>query len=266
MKKKFKQVWNSKKAHPVLREIKENERWQFDFGESIGMLAFGQWFPAICHGHQSYTTTYNFPIRLKFVESPLLPDDIDEEKEKRYRGWNLSEWIKRAKELEGEGVKAIVTGCGITGTIQRELSNSVNIPVFTSTILFVPLIFRTLKKGQKVGVLTASAELFTRWDNMLLRECGVDESIPVVISGMSESDYCEIWWSQLNQGFNKKKVEEAIVEVALKMISDEPNIGAIVCECTEMPPYSEAIRNATDLPVFDAVDMVNYVYSLVKNR
>ena len=101
---------------------------------------------------------------------------------------------------------------------------------------------------------------------MLLRECGVDESIPIVISGMSESGYCEIWWSQLNQGFNKKKVEEAIVEVALKMISDEPNVGAIVCECTEMPPYSKAIRNATGLPVFDAVDMVNYVYSLVKNK
>jgi len=266
MNKKFKQVWDPKKAHPVLREIKENERWQFDFGESIGMLAFGQWFPALSHGHQSYMTTYNFPIRLKFVESPLPPDDIDKEKEKKYRGWNLPEWIKRAKELEEEGVRAIVTGCGITGTMQRELSNSVNIPVFTSTILFVPLIFRTLKKGQKVGILTVSAELLIRWDNMLLRECGVDESILIVISGMSESDYCETWWSQLNQDFDKKKVEEAIVKVALRMISEEPEIGAIVCECTEMSLYSKAIRNATGLPVFDAVDMVNYVYSLVKNK
>ena len=128
------------------------------------------------------------------------------------------------------------------------------------------MIFRTLKKGQKVGIITASAELLTWWDNMLLREFGVDESIPIVISGMSESKYCETWWSQLNQGFDKKKVEEAIVKVALKMISEESKIGAIVCECTKMPPYSEAIRNATDLPVFDAVDMVNYVYNLVQNK
>jgi len=266
MNKKFKQVWDPKKAHPVLREIKENERWQFDFGESIGMLAFGQWFPALSHGHQSYMTTYNFPIRLKFVESPLPPDDIDKEKEKKYRGWNLPEWIKRAKELEEEGVRAIVTGCGITGTMQRELSNSVNIPVFTSTILFVPVIYNSLSSGKKVGILTASSKLITRWDNMLLKECGVSESIPIIISGMSESDYCETWWSQLNQGFDKKKVEEAIVKVALQMISEEPKIGTIVCECTEMPPYSEAIRKATGLPVFDAVDMVNYVYSLVKDK
>ena len=116
-----------------------------------------------------------------------------------------------------------------------------------------------------MGILTASSKLITRWDNMLLKECGVSESIPLVISGMTESEYCETWWSQLNYGFDKKKVEEAIVKVVLKMISEEPGIGAIVCECTEMPLYSKAIKSVTGLPVFDAVDMVNYVYSLVKN-
>jgi len=48
---------------------------------------------------------------------------------------------------------------------------------------------------------------------------------------MSESGYCETWWSQLNQGFDKKKVEEVIVKVTLKMISAEPDIVTIVCEC-----------------------------------
>jgi hypothetical protein len=48
---------------------------------------------------------------------------------------------------------------------------------------------------------------------------------------MSESGYCKTWWSQLNQGFDKKKVEEVIVKVTLKMISEEPDIVAIICEC-----------------------------------
>ena len=265
MKKRYKQIWDPKIGHPVLREIKANEKWKFDFGESIGMLTFGQWYPAIRPGHQSHMSTYDFPIRLKFIESPLPPDNIDPTEERKCRGWNLSEWIKGAKELEEEGVKAIVTGCGITGTIQRELSNSVNIPVFTSTILFVPLIYHSLNHRKKVGILTVSSKLVTRWDNMLLKECGVSESIPLVISGISESEDCKIWWSQLNDGFDQKKVEESIVGVALKMISEEPEVGAIVCECTEMPPYSKAIKSATGLPVFDAVDMVNYVYGLVKN-
>ena len=40
-----------------------------------------------------------------------------------------------------------------------------------------------------------------------------------------------------------------------------PDIGAIVLECTNMPPYSEAIQEAIKLPVFDVVTMVNYAYS-----
>lgn len=262
MSRKYRQVWDPEKRQPVRKEISEKEQWAFDFGESVGMIVFGQWFPALRHGHQGYMPTYNFPIRLKFVESPQAPED----KEKEWHGWNLPEWIRCAKELEEEGVRAIVTGCGITGTIQRELSESVSTPVFTSTVLFVPLISRSLKKGQKVGILTVSAEYLTRWDNMLLRECGIDESIPIAVAGMTESDYCEVWWSQLNSGFNPEDVEQAIVNVAKEMVFTNPDIGAIVCECTEMPPYSRAIQEATGLPVFDAVDMVNYVYSMVRPR
>ena len=141
-----------------------------------------------------------------------------------------------------------------------------NIPVFTSTVLFVPLISRTLKEGKKVGILTVSTEFITRWDNLLLRECGVDESIPIAIAGMNESEYMDTFWSQLNSDYNPEEVERAVVDVARKMVSADPDIGAIVCECTEMPLYSEAVRDATGLPVFDAVDMVKYVYNMVKQR
>lgn len=260
MSKKFRPVWDPEKRRPVRKEIPEKEQWGFDFGESVGMIVFGQWFPALRQGHQNYMTTFNFPIRLKFIESPEAPED----KEREWHGMNLPQWIRCAKELEQEGVRAIVTGCGMIGKIQRELSESVTIPVFTSTILFVPLISRSLKRGQKVGILTASAESLTRWDNLLLRECGVDESIPIAITGMTESDYCGVWWSQLNLDFNPEEVERAIVNVAKNLVSANPDIGAIVCECTEMPSYSEAIRGATGLPVFDAVDMVKCVYSMVR--
>lgn len=266
MKKKFKPVWDPERERPVLRELSKKEEWSFDFGESIGMIAFGQWYPAIKRGHQNYMTTYNFPIRLKFIESWLPPDGMPEDKVREWHGWNLPEWIRCAKELEEEGVRAIVTGCGITGSIQRELAESVRIPVFTSAVLFVPLISRALKREQKVGILTVDTQRLTRWDNMLLRECGVDESIPIAMAGMTDSRYCETWWSQLNLDYNRVEVEQAIVNVAKEMVSTNPDIGAIVCECTEMPPYSRAIQEATGLPVFDAVDMVNYAYNIVRPR
>lgn len=264
--KKFRQIYNMEQEDFILREVTEEENWPFDFGESIGMIVFEQWFPAIKHGHTTYMTTYDFPIRFKFIESPLAPEDMPEEQAREWHMWNLPEWIRCAKELEEEGVRAIVCGCGVTGAIHRALADSVSIPVFTSSVLFVPVISRALKRGQKVGILTFGTERITRWDNKLLRECGIDESMPIVIKGMVESAYAKAWHSQLTPDFNQEEVEQAIVNVAKEMVSANPEIGAIVLECTEMPLYSAAIQEATGLPVFDAVDMVKFVYNMVRPR
>lgn len=259
--KKAKFVWDPDKRWPVLKEIKPGEKRRFDFGEAVGLIAFGFWWPGILKGHQCHMATYDFPVRLKFIYDRKAPED----KEDEWYGWNLPEWIKCAKELEEEGVRAIVCGCGLTGTIQNELSDAVDVPVFTSTLLFVPLVSKTLKKNQKVGILTVSSEALTRWDNRLLNECGIDKTIPTVIAGMTESEYCDVWWSQLVLDFDPEKVQCSLINTAQKMISDNPEIGAFVCECTDMTPYSKAIRQVTGLPVFDAVDMVKYAYNVVRN-
>ena len=36
-------------------------------------------------------------------------------------------------------------------------------------------------------------------------------------------------------------------------------LGAIVLECTNMPPYAKAIHEATGLPVYDITTLANYV-------
>jgi Asp/Glu/hydantoin racemase len=257
--KKVKPVWDPQKRWPVLKGVEKDEDWRFDFGESVGLIVFGFWYPSIGKGHFSHAGTYDFPVRIKFI----YDRKASEGKEEEWHGWNIPEWLKCAKELEQEGVRAIVCGCGLTGTMQSELANAVSIPIFTSTILFVPMIYRTLRKNLKVGILTVSKEAITRWDNLLLRECGVDETIPIVIAGMTESDSCDTWWSQLDSGFSQEEVELSMIKAAQKMVSDDPSVGAIVCECTDMAPYSGAIAKATGLPVFDAADMVKFVNNMV---
>lgn len=259
----YRQIWNAQKGHPVLKVMDKNESWHFDFGEDIGMLAFGQWFPAIRYGHPCYVGTFNFPIRLKFIQNPLPPEEATPDEIRELKGWNLEEWIKSARELENTGVKAIVTGCGMTGTMQKDLTDAVNIPVFSSTIQFIPQIYHSLKRDKKIGILTASSKLLTRWDNMLFQACEVDPSIPVIIEGMTESDYCDIWWSQLEKNFNPMKVEQAILKVTEILLKKHPDIGAIICECTEMPLYTKIIREKMRVPLFDANDMIRFVQRLV---
>ncbi len=156
------------------------------------------------------------------------------------------------------------------------MANAVSIPVFTSSLLQVPHVYRMLGKGKKVGILTDGAEYLKAQDNKLLRSCGIDDSIPVVIYGMFESEWKDVWntqfkglsgmASQPGEEYNPKKVGDALANMAKKMVSENPDIGAIVLECTEMPIYAAAVRQATGLLVFDSSTQVRYVYHAIVKR
>ena len=47
--------------------------------------------------------------------------------------------------------------------------------------------------------------------------------------------------------------------------TDSP-IRAIVFECTELPPYSDAVRAATKLPVFDAITTCDFFVNSMRNN
>ena len=54
-------------------------------------------------------------------------------------------------------------------------------------------------------------------------------------------------------------IEEEAVREALALQVAHPNIGSILLECSDLPPYASAIQRATGLPVFDYITMINYV-------
>ena len=248
---------------PVIREMEDHEKHQYYFGESVGMLAFRPWYQCIPYkGHTCYLKSYDFPIRLAFVDDPIDPLGFADGRDE-WRGWNLPNWIEAAQQLEEDGVRAIVCGCGLTGKIQSLLSAAVDIPVYTSSVMFVPMVHKGLAKGNRVGILTVSESQLRSHDNILLRECGIDDSLPIAISGMNESAGADIWLTNTTPEYDLSSVEKVVVDAAMQLKKDFPDLGAIVLECTELPVYSAAIRAATGLPVFDAIDMVNWVNALV---
>jgi aspartate/glutamate racemase len=238
------------------------------------MIVAQWWYSAIRKGHHEYASTYDFPLRIKFIEDYWI---------KSKRDFNLSEYIRCAKELEEEGVKAVVGSCGLIGGMQEELANAADVPVFSSNLLIVPLVLRAIRRDRKVGILTDSSEILSKEDSKILRGCGIQPESPrIVIKGMTESEYRDVWFTQFGGGevergnweleerevkklelgeLNVQEVEEAVVSVAKKMVSENPDIGAIVLECTEMPLYAKAIREATGLLVFDSVSLVKYVHT-----
>ena len=54
--------------------------------------------------------------------------------------------------------------------------------------------------------------------------------------------------------------------VAKKLVEREPDIGAILLECSDLPPYAKAIQAATGLPVFDFNTMIDMVFHAVVQK
>jgi Asp/Glu/hydantoin racemase len=62
------------------------------------------------------------------------------------------------------------------------------------------------------------------------------------------------------------KSRDELVRVAKRMVSEHPDVGAIVLECTNMPPYAAAIQKEVHLPIFDIYTLVMMVYHAVVKK
>ena len=51
-----------------------------------------------------------------------------------------------------------------------------------------------------------------------------------------------------------------MLQAASEIINDNPEIGAILLECSDLPPYAADIQNIVHKPVFDFITMINWVH------
>jgi hypothetical protein len=51
--------------------------------------------------------------------------------------------------------------------------------------------------------------------------------------------------------------------VAQRLVEKHPDIGALVFECSDLPPFAGAVQAAVNLPIFDFISLINMVYSVV---
>src|SRR5438094_75987 len=121
------------------------------YGFTVGILILDTRFPRI-PGDVGNAATFPFPVRYHRV-SGADPDLVV----RRGAEGLLPAFVQGARALEGEGVGAITTSCGFLAKYQQELAAAVRVPVFTSSLLMVPLVHRLLPAGRRVGIMTVNA-------------------------------------------------------------------------------------------------------------
>ena len=94
--------------------------------------------------------------------------------------------------------------------------------------------------------------------NRVIALSGIDEDRKIVIKGMQDEE--EFGGNLLKGGdtLDTDKAETEVVKVAEEMVGENPDMGAIIMECSMLPPYTKAVQEATGLPVYDFINMIDY--------
>lgn len=218
-------------------------------GHGIGIVVLEVWYPLL-PGNVANATTYDFPIRYKILKEATIPRIL------RADPGLLDLIIKAGHEFEQEGVRAMVGACGYFANYQREVAAALDIPVFLSSLLQAPMIHRALKPNQRVGILFANASAVNQ--NML-DACGVTADVPIAYMGMEDQPEFRNILDTTGE-FDCDKLELELAERARALVTKHPDVGAILLECSDMPPFAWAIQRAVRLPVYDFITMINWIY------
>jgi hypothetical protein len=234
-------------------------RGQVGYGFSIGVLMLDCNIPFV-PGDVGNASTYDFPVQYR-----LVPGATGEAVITRQDPALTPRFIDEAKQLVGQGVRAITGDCAYMGAYQRDVADAVDVPVFLSSLMQVPLALSMLRSDQKLAVLVANGEGVT---DRLLEPVGIVGEVRerCVFRGLEDkehfSDVCLREIGEIDVG----RMEAEMIETAQEVLDKEPSVAAYLFECSDMPPYSAAVQRATGLPVFDWIGFINYVHHAVVRK
>ena len=244
----------SLKKAKVRREIGKHwivEGGRNTYGKALGIMVLDTRFDRL-PGDVANASTYSYPVVFRTIKGATTQKVIKE------GGAGLVPLFARAaRDLEREGVKAITTSCGFLALHQKELAANVKIPLFTSSLIQIPIVHAMLGDKNKVGVLTANASSLT---DKHFRAVGIRQDVPLVIGGLEKKYNLAKWLWGSRHPLDAVKVEQEVIESALEIVRRDKNVKAFVLECTNLPPFSHSIQKATRLPVFDIITLANMIY------
>ena len=226
-------------------------------GIPIGILCLETYYGKV-PGHIRNATTFDFPVVYKVVNG-FTPKKVVDEADPSL----LEPFIEAARELEQEGVRAITSSCGFLVLFQRELADSASVPVYISGLIQVPMVHCMLRRDQKVGIFAAKKNKLTEEH---LRAVGAD-AVPVCIAGMDEQEeFCDVIIDGKRKELNMDRLEKEVLSVVDILVRENPDMGALVLECTDLVPFAHLIQQRADVPIFDIITLTNMVYEAVLRK
>ena len=169
--------------------------------------------------------------------------------------------------LTSRGVSGITGDCGFMMYLQQcvRLHERTTVPVFMSALAQLPAVCCGYAAHERIAIFTANSETLAPMGELISDECGVDvQTDRFIIVGCEDVPGFEA--VAKGEKVDVEHVTPGMVAKARRVVLEHPDVRAILMECTELPPYSDALRQATGLPVFDAITCCNFFMSGVQDN
>ena len=226
------------------------------YGSVLGILMLEARFPRI-PGDMGNATTWPFPVLYRVVRG-ASPERVV----LQGAAGLLPDFIEAAKDLVGLGAEAITTNCGFLSLFQKEIAAAAGVPVATSSLMQVPWVQATLPPGKRVGLVTVSGSSLTQRH---LEAAGVPLDTPV-IGTEGGREFFRVLIKGEKDDMDVAIAEQDVVEAGQELVARHRDIGAIVLECTNMPPYAAALQAAVGMPVYDIYSMIMWFHAGLRPR
>ena len=157
--------------------------------------------------------------------------------------------------LEEQGVNGITGDCGFMMNYQPLVRTITKLPVYMSSLCQLPAVTCAYGQKEKIAIFTANGESLEPMRPLIRDECGVDtQDERYKIIGC---EHVEHFGAEVANGdkVDTEKATPGIVKLAKETQYKHPNVRAFLFECTELPQFSDAVRAATGLPVYDSITM-----------
>ncbi len=229
---------------------------QLSYGRPIGIIVLEEHIPCP-PGTPGNPTTFPFPVCYEVARG------VSAAGLRQAPPAGLDEFLAAGRRLLERGACAIAGNCGLMIVHQDALARALPVPVLLSSLLQVPLIARLLGPAAAIGVLVSAQDSLSG-EHLRLARAGGDARL--VVASMQGRPHFTAAVCEERGDLDFDAVMAEVVAVAQTLVHDHPDVGALLFECVDLPPYAHAVQAAVGLPVFDMTTLVGHFQAaLVRN-
>ncbi len=219
-------------------------------GQSIGILCLDSSYELL-RGNVQHAASFPFPVQYE----PIACDDLS----LLFSGDPaLTELlVEGARRLEQRGADVICGACGSFVYHQDAVRAAVGVPVFLSVMLLAPLLLGSLSPAAKLGIICVSRPSMNA---RAFAAAGIAESERLAIAAMSERPEFDRMLAGA-PAIDRDRLEEETIAAATDLVAAAPETGAILLQCSDLPPFAAAVTRATARPVFDMLGLIRLAHT-----